>query len=239
MESQRCTSHDLDYSSVDLTIVLNLRPYQITLKIHIADENQLLITTTGDNSSSLSNIFVSPSLMSNLISIDQLVDNNCQDQHSMKIIAKEPKVGHLFPIHFLLYPNLSLPLVSCNFAIVDYQVCHKHLGHPNSNVLHDMLKSSFLGNKYTSSLNVVHFDFISFKLEKIVTLGFIFCTQKMKCFLLSNSFIFMFKPNSLPQSKFFALIMEGNTHHTHCRNFYNLMALYLKGHVHQPHNKME
>ncbi|RDX83513.1 hypothetical protein CR513_35559, partial [Mucuna pruriens] len=207
-----------------------------------------------------------------------------QDQHSVKIITKGPKVGRLFPIHFLLSPNLSLPLVSCNFATVDYQVWHKRLGHPKSNVLHDMLKSSFLGNKHTPSLNAVHFDCISCKLGKskilpfpnyhpnvtqpfdiihsdvwgwhqlylmsitnmlllslmiiVISLGFIFCTQKMKCFLLSNSFMLMFKPNSLPKSKFFALIMEGNTHHTHFRSSCNPMTLYLKGHAHQPHNKL-
>ncbi|XP_017416490.1 uncharacterized protein LOC108327280 [Vigna angularis] len=55
------------------------------------------------------------------------------DQHSGKIIVKGPKVGHLFPINFSLSPSLSLPLVSCNSAIVDYQVWHKRLGHPNSN----------------------------------------------------------------------------------------------------------
>ncbi|RDX74123.1 hypothetical protein CR513_46162, partial [Mucuna pruriens] len=94
------------------------------------------------------------------------------DQHSGKIIAKRPKVGRLFLIHFLLSPNLSLPLVSCNFAIVDYQVWHKRLGHSNSNVLHDMLKYGFLGNKHTSSLNVVHFDCISCMIEKSKILSF-------------------------------------------------------------------
>ncbi|RDX63920.1 hypothetical protein CR513_57589, partial [Mucuna pruriens] len=62
-----------------------------------------------------------------------------------------------------------------------------------------------------------------------ISLGFIFCSQKMKCFPLSNSFMPMFKLYSLPKSKFFALIMEGNTHHTHFRNSCNPMTLYLKG----------
>ncbi|RDX73261.1 hypothetical protein CR513_47159, partial [Mucuna pruriens] len=134
----------------------NIKKYYGKLKIHTADRNQLSITTIGDNFSSLTNVFVSPSLMSNLVSVGQL------DQHSRKIIVKEPKVEHLFPIHFLLSSSLSLPLVSCNYVIVDYQ----HVGYPNSNILHDMLKYGFLGNKHTSSLNVVHFDCISCKLEK-------------------------------------------------------------------------
>ncbi|RDX80644.1 hypothetical protein CR513_38779, partial [Mucuna pruriens] len=48
----------------------------------------------------------------------------------------------------------------------------KHLGHPNSNVLHDMLKSGFLGNKHTPSLNTVHFDCISSNHDKSKILPF-------------------------------------------------------------------
>lgn len=87
-----------------------------------------------------------------------------QDQQSGKIISKGPKVGRIFPIQFSLPPSLSLPLVSCNSAIVDYQVWHKHLRHPNANVLHDLLKSSFLENKDIPSLNSIHFDCIPCKL---------------------------------------------------------------------------
>jgi len=143
----------------------------------------LPITTTGDISLSLTNVFVSPGLTSNLISAGQLVDNDCQvqfsqsgclvqDQHLGKIIAKGPKVGRLFPIHFSLPSSLSLPLVSCNFAIVDYQVWHKRLGHPKANVLHDLLKSNYLGNKHNSSLNVVHLNCIPCKLGKSKILPF-------------------------------------------------------------------
>ena len=95
----------------------------------------------------LTNVCVSPGLTSNLISFGQLVENDCQvqfsqsgclvqDQQSGKIITKGHKVGRLFPIQFSLPQSLSLPLLSCNFAIVDYQVWHKRLGHPNANVLH-------------------------------------------------------------------------------------------------------
>ncbi|RDX82532.1 hypothetical protein CR513_36657, partial [Mucuna pruriens] len=156
---------------------------------------------------------------------------------------KGPKVGCLFPIHFLSSPNLSLPLVSYNSTIVDYQC----LGHPNSNVLYDMLKYGFLGNKHTPSLNVVHFDCISCKLGKSKILSFSthhpnvtqpFDIIHSNYFPLSNSFMLMFKPNFLPKSKSFALIMEGNIHHTHFKNSCNPMTLYLKGHVHQPYNKM-
>ncbi|RDX73258.1 hypothetical protein CR513_47160, partial [Mucuna pruriens] len=62
--------------------------------------------------------------------------------------------------------------IFCNFAIVDYQVSHKRIRHPNSNVLHDMLKSGFLGNEHTSSLNAIYFYCISCKLGKGKILSF-------------------------------------------------------------------
>ena len=116
-------------------------------------------------------MFVSHGLTSNLISVGQLVDNDyqvqfsqssclVQDQHSGKIIAKGPKVGRLFPIHFSLPSSLSLPLVSCNSTIVDYQVWNKRLRHPNANVLHDLLKSNCLGNKELYSLGISMYFFL-------------------------------------------------------------------------------
>jgi len=58
---------------------------------------------------SVSNIFVSPDLSANLISVGQLVEENCslhfdrsgcrvQDQASGQEIAKGPKVGSLLPL---------------------------------------------------------------------------------------------------------------------------------------------
>jgi hypothetical protein len=87
------------------------------------------------------------------------------------MIAKGPKVGCLFPLQFPL-SLFSLPFVNCNSAHVDYRVWHKHLGHPNSNVLHDLLKYDFLGNKDSPSLSVVQFDCNSYRLGKSKTLPF-------------------------------------------------------------------
>lgn len=83
-----------------------------------------------------------------------------------------PKVGHLFPIHFSLTPCLSIPYVSCNSVHVDSHMWHKHLGHPNSNVVHGLLKSGFLGNKESPSLCDVQFDCVSRKLGKSQILPF-------------------------------------------------------------------
>lgn len=54
----------------------NIKKYFENLKIHIADGNQFPITTISDISSSLTNVFVSPGLTSNLILVGQLVENN-------------------------------------------------------------------------------------------------------------------------------------------------------------------
>ena len=112
----------------------NVTKYFGNLQIHIADGNSLSITTISDISSSLTNCFVSLSLISNLISVGQLVDNDCkvafskfdclvQDQQSGKMIANGPKVGRLFfPLYFY-QPKCSFSLfVSCNSTIVNFQI---------------------------------------------------------------------------------------------------------------------
>jgi len=128
----------------------NSTKYPRNLTIHTANGNHLPITNIGDISSSLTDVFAAPGLITNLISIGQLVDNNCcvefshsgclvQDQRSRKMIAKGPKVGCLFPLHLPLSSSCSLPFISSNSAHLDYHLWHKRLGHPNSHVLHAML----------------------------------------------------------------------------------------------------
>jgi hypothetical protein len=71
------------------------------------------------------------------------VDDNCdvhfshngclvQDQVSGKVIAKGPKVGRLFPLHFSIPRCL---LFACTTIQNKSEVRHKRLGHPNSIVL--------------------------------------------------------------------------------------------------------
>ena len=99
----------------------NTNKYSGNLKIHTADGSHLPITTIGDISSSLTDVFVSPGLTTELISVGQLVDNNCnvpfsksgcvvQDQQSRRTIAKGPKVGHLFLSNFLFLHISHCPL---------------------------------------------------------------------------------------------------------------------------------
>ena len=102
----------------NVAALTNVTNYSCNLQIHIADGNNLPITAIGDISSSLTNVYVSPDCTNNLISVGQLVDNDCkvefsksgclvQDQHSGKMIRKGPEVGRPFP----LYSSLS----SCFF----------------------------------------------------------------------------------------------------------------------------
>ena len=122
----------------------NVQKYKGDLHIHTADGNSLPITAVGDISAHLNTVVVSPKLSTNLISIDQLVDNNytvqfsnsgclVQDQVSGKMIAKGPKVGRLFPL--LLSSSPMSNYVAYNAIQSDNQVWHRRLGHLNSHVL--------------------------------------------------------------------------------------------------------
>ena len=151
----------------------NVQKYKGDLQIHTADGNSLPITAVGDISAHLNTVFVSPKLSTNLISIGQLVDNNCtvqfsnsgcivQDQVSGKMIAKGPKVGHLFP---LLLSSSPMPnYVAYNAIQSDNQVWHRRLGRPNSHILRVLLKSRSLGNKNSPSYKIDIVDCASCKL---------------------------------------------------------------------------
>lgn len=60
----------------------------------------------------------------------------------------------------------------CHSATVNFEIWHKRLGHPNSHVLHDLLKFDVLGNKEFPSLSAVQFDCNSCKLSKSKILSF-------------------------------------------------------------------
>ena len=55
----------------------NVRNYDGNLKINTADGSSLPISVVGDHFSFLTDVFVSPNLSTNLLSVRQLVDNNC------------------------------------------------------------------------------------------------------------------------------------------------------------------
>ena len=146
----------------------NVRNYDGNLKINTTDGSSLPNNVAGDLSSSLTVVFVSPDLSTNLLFVGQLVDNNCnvhfsrsscvvQDQVSGKMIAKGPKVGRLFPLHVspsTIIPSFPLLSFACNVVGSRHKMWHRRLGHPNSDVLRTLFNSGLLGNKACSSLDL-------------------------------------------------------------------------------------
>ena len=146
----------------------NIRNYDGNLKINTANGSSLPINAVGDISSSLIYVFVSPDLSTNLISVGQLVDNNCnvhfscsgcvvQDQVSGQMIVKGPKVGRLFPLHAsgsTFIPCFPLLSFACNVVGSGNKMWHRRLGHPYSNVLRTLFNFELLGNKACSSIDL-------------------------------------------------------------------------------------
>ena len=122
------------------TALCHVRPYTSQSSIQTANGSSLPIAAIGDASSKFTDVFLAPQLSTNLISVGQLVDNNCavnfsgngcvvQDQVTGKPIAKGPKVGRLFPLflpfqiflHFLLLSFLLVImfqiLVWCDIVV--------------------------------------------------------------------------------------------------------------------------
>ena len=157
----------------------NVRTYTRSGHIQIANGSRLPIHAIGDVNSIVRDVFVSPQLSISLISVGQLVDNNCdvhfsrdgclvQDQVSGKILAKGPKVGRLFPLHFSILVVLSF---ACNTVNNKCEVWYKRLGHPNYVILSHVINSGLLGNKdqFSSPLS---FDCSTCKLGRSKSLSF-------------------------------------------------------------------
>ena len=186
----------------------NIRNYDGNLKINTVDGSSLPISAVGDLSSSLTDVFVSSDLSTNLISIRQLVDNNCnvhfsrfgcvvQDQVSGQMIAKGPKVGRLFPLHVspsTFIPSFPLLSFACNVVGSGNKMWHRHLGHPNSDVLCTLFNSGLLGNKACSSIDL-SFDCTSCKIGKSKVLPFPHhASRASQCFELIHSDVWGIAP---------------------------------------------
>ena len=186
----------------------NIRNYDGNMKINTADSSSLPISAVGDLSFSLTNVFVSTDLSTNLIFVGQLVDNNCnvnfspsgcamQDQVSGQMIAKGPKVGRLFPLH--VYPSTFIPSFhllsfSCNVVGSGNKMWQRHLSHPNSDVLRTLFNSGLLGNKTCSSIDL-SFDCTSCKLSKSKVLPFPHhASRASQCFELIHSDVWGIAP---------------------------------------------
>ncbi|XP_057978392.1 uncharacterized protein LOC131164883 [Malania oleifera] len=110
------------------TTLCHVRPYASQSTIQTANDSSLPIAAVGDASSKFTNVFLAPQLSTNLISVSQLVDNNCavnfsgnscvvQDQVMGELIAKGPKVRRLFLLLFPVparSPISSIKSFACN-----------------------------------------------------------------------------------------------------------------------------
>ncbi|KAL6332044.1 hypothetical protein AAG906_020403 [Vitis piasezkii] len=186
----------------------NVRNYDENLKINTVDGSYLPTNVVGDLFSSLTNVFMSPNLSTNLILVGQLVDNNCnvnfsssgcvvQDQVSGKMIAKGPKVGQLFPLHVshsTIIPSFPLLSFACNVVGFEHKMWHRRLGHPNSDVLRTLFNFGLLGNKTCFSLDL-SFDCTSCKLGKSKVLPFLHSTSRASlCFDIIHSDVWGITP---------------------------------------------
>ncbi|KAH7545439.1 hypothetical protein FEM48_Zijuj01G0094100 [Ziziphus jujuba var. spinosa] len=98
--------------------LVNVKPSLGNLEIQTANGDKLPVKAIGDipHSLPLNNVFLVPHLTSNLLSVGQLVDENCkvsfspygcivQYQITGKVIGMGPKCGRLFPLRLSVYPN--------------------------------------------------------------------------------------------------------------------------------------
>ncbi|KAG6529275.1 hypothetical protein ZIOFF_011472 [Zingiber officinale] len=182
----------------------NVRQYNGSQNIQIANGSNLPITAIGDIGSSFSHVFISPGLSTNLIFIGQMVDNHCdvhfsrdgcivQDQVSGQVIAKGHKVGRLFPLQFSVPRNLSFSsIVTANKA----DIWHKRLGHPNNVILSNLMKNGFLGDNIQSFKHLLPLACTTCKLGKSKVLPFSTHGGRAKtCFEIIHSDVWGITPH--------------------------------------------
>ncbi|RVW49883.1 Retrovirus-related Pol polyprotein from transposon RE1 [Vitis vinifera] len=209
------------------TALCHVRPYTGQSSIQTANGSSLPIAAIGDASSKFTDVFLAPQLSTNLISVGQLVDNNCavnfsgngcvvQDQVTGKPIAKGPKVGRLFPL-FLPVPDFS-PLSSiksfaCNNVSDLSMVWHRRLGHPNTQILSHVLNSDLPGNKDRYSLSL---ECDSCKLGKSKTLPFpLHASRASHCFDLIHSDVWGPSPiSSYEKFKYYVTFIDDHSRFT-------------------------
>ncbi|RVX06405.1 Retrovirus-related Pol polyprotein from transposon TNT 1-94 [Vitis vinifera] len=209
------------------TALCYVRPYAGQSSIQTANGSSLPIAAIGDASSKFTDVFLAPQLSTNLISVGQLVDNNCavnfsgngcvvQDQVTGKPIAKGPKVGRLFPL-FLPIPDFSprssIKSFACNNVSDLSMVWHRRLGHPNTQILSHVLNSDLPGNKDRYSLSL---ECDSCKLGKSKTLPFpLHASRASHCFDLIHSDVWGPSPvSSHEKFKYYVTFIDDHSRFT-------------------------
>lgn len=208
------------------TALRHVRPYAGKFVIQTANGSSLPIAAVGDASSTLTDVFLAQ-LSTNLISVGQLVENNCdvkfsgdgcvvQDQVTGEQIAMGPKVGRLFPL-FLPVPVSSLASsiksFACNNVSDLSMVWHRRLGHPNTHILSHLLNSGLFSNKNSSSFSL---ECASCKLGKSKILSFpLHASRASHCFDLIHSDVWVPSPvSSHEKFKYYATFINDHSRFT-------------------------
>ena len=106
-------------------------------------------------------------------------------------------MGRLFPLHVspsTFIPSFPFLSFACIVVGSSNKMWHRHLGHPNSDVLLTLFNSGLLGNKSCSSIDI-YFDCTSCKLGKSKVLPFPHhASRASQCFELIHSDVWGIAP---------------------------------------------
>ncbi|KAF5469242.1 hypothetical protein F2P56_013330 [Juglans regia] len=123
------------------TTLCHVRPYAGQSAIQTANGSSLPIDAVGDASSTFTDVFLAPQLSTNLISVGQLVDNNCAVNFSGDVP--------------------SIKSFACNNVPDLSMVWHRRLSHPNTQILSHVLHSGFLAyvdNQFSATIKTLRTD---------------------------------------------------------------------------------
>ncbi|RVW29321.1 Retrovirus-related Pol polyprotein from transposon RE1 [Vitis vinifera] len=177
------------------TALCHVRPYAGQSSIQTANGSSLPIAAIGDASSKFTDVFLAPQLSTNLISVGQLVDNNCAVNFSD------------------FSPLSSIKSFACNNVSDLSMVWHRRLGHPNTQILSHVLNSDLPGNKDHSSLSL---ECDSCKLGKSKTLPFLLhASRASHCFDLIHSDVWGPSPvSSHEKFKYYVIFIDDHSRFT-------------------------
>lgn len=148
-----------NHITADLENLTLQQPYQGTETVAVGNGNGLNIAHTGSTTYHLPNsdlhlndILHCPNVSTNLLSIQKLCqDNNCyfkltdsyflvKDNLTGAILLQGPSEGSLYPVHLNKFVTNKRASIALNVIKASTDLWHKRLGHPNSQILHRVLK---------------------------------------------------------------------------------------------------
>ncbi|KAH7524952.1 hypothetical protein FEM48_Zijuj06G0173800 [Ziziphus jujuba var. spinosa] len=159
--------------------LVNVKPSLGNLEIQTANGDKLPVKAIGDipHSLPLNNVFLVPHLTSNLLSVGQLVDENCkvsfspsgcivQDQTTGKVIGMGPKCGRLFPLRLSVYPNnkslfsLFSPVSLSQSSITSLDLSFACDGCKLGKKVFEVFKSflAYVKNQFSTSIKILRSD---------------------------------------------------------------------------------